>query len=75
MNEDIATLLARSEELYERYGVPLERDHLGKFVAIAEDGRTLLGDSLNDVADRVVEKLGLGSFVFKIGERAVGRIR
>jgi len=75
MNEDIATLLARSEELYERYGVPLEREHLGKFVAIAEDGRTLLGDSLNDVADRVVEKLGLGSFVFKIGERAVGRIR
>jgi hypothetical protein len=65
----------QSDELYERYGKPLEQDHWGEFVAISPDGRILLGGDLNDVAWRGPEVLGRGCFVFKVGERAVGKWR
>lgn len=68
-------LLAQSRQLYERFGIPLERDHLGQYVAITTDGRTLVGTSAREVGRRAKATFGPGNFVFKIGSRVVGRWR
>ena len=68
-------LMAQSEKLYNQYGAPLERDHWGEYVAIFPDGRTLVGQNLIDVSDEGLDQFGQGSFVFKTGEKAVGKRR
>ena len=68
-------LLAEANRLYEQYGKPLEADHLGEFVAISPDGRTLLGTSASEVGRQAKETFGPGNFVFKIGPRVVGKWR
>ena len=64
-----------SRKLYEQYGKPLEAEHTGEYVAIAKDGGTLLGSSLQEVVDNATEALGPGNFVYKIGPRVVGKWR
>ena len=75
MTKDAAMLLQTSDELYERYVKPLEREYEGRYIAVSNDGKTVIADSLMELADEAVETLGPGSFAFKIGERAVGRWR
>ena len=67
--------IALSDKLYEQYGRPLEAEHWGEFVAIAQDGRTLLGSSLWDLTDQAMAELRPGSCIFKVGEKAVGTWR
>ena len=59
------TLLAETERLYEQYGKPLDQEHQGRLVAIAPDGRTLLGTSAGEVGRRAKAAFGPG-FVFKL---------
>jgi hypothetical protein len=68
-------LLARANQLYEQFGKPLELAHLGEFVAIAPDGRTVLGTSAHEVGHRAKATFGPGNFVFKLGPRVVGKWR
>ena len=64
-----------SDELYEKYGKPLEAEHWGEFVAISQDGKMVLGRTLLEVASKASDVLGRHNFVFKVGEKSVGRIR
>ena len=64
-----------ADSLYERYGKPLEPDHRGEYLAVALDGRTILGRTLIEVAQRARDAFGPGSFLFKVGTKAVGRWR
>ena len=68
-------LFDKGEELYEKYAKPLEREHWGEYVAISRDGRVVLGPDYLDVSLRAFDQLGTGSFVFKVGEKSVGKIR
>lgn len=61
--------------LYERYGKPLEAEHLGEYVAISPEGKTLLGPTVVDVMQRAAEAFGPGNVIFKIGLGATGRWR
>jgi hypothetical protein len=61
--------------LYELYGKPFEAQHWGEYVAITPDGRTVLAPTLLEVMQQSVAAFGLGSYVFKVGERTVGRWR
>ena len=72
---DSQELFDRSEELYDRYGKPLESEHWGRFVAIHPNGRTVLGEDVDQVLDEATIRYGPGSFLFKVGEREVGRWR
>jgi wyosine [tRNA(Phe)-imidazoG37] synthetase (radical SAM superfamily) len=65
----------RYQELYERHGKALEARHRGKFLAISSGGETILGETLRDVAHEAKARFGTGSFVYKVGERSVGRWR
>lgn len=65
--------LKQGDELYERYGKPLEAGHWGEFVAIASDGRTMLGTDMTEVFDKALKEFGGGVHVFKVGPVATGR--
>ena len=67
--------IREADLLYERYGKPLEKDHRGQFVAITADGRTLIGTTLLAVAQEAERTLETECFLFKLGERVVGRWR
>ena len=66
-------LLAQANELYERFGMPLEPDHPGEFVAIAPDGRSMLGRTASEAGRKARAAFGPGNHVFKLGERVVGK--
>ncbi len=66
---------SQAEQLYERYGRPLEAQHPGEYVAIFPEGKTVLGANLRDVLKQALATIGPGSFVFKVGERAVWKWR
>lgn len=53
--------------LYEQYGKPLEAEHQGKFVAIASDGRTMLGTDKDILFSKAIEALGSDILVFEVG--------
>lgn len=63
-----------ADRVYEKYVKPLEKDHRGKFIAVSSKGKTILGASLVEVMQEGINTLGSGNFVFKVGEKAVGRI-
>jgi hypothetical protein len=74
-NHQTDDLERRYDELYEQYGRPLEAQHHGEYLAVSARGETILGPTLTDVATQASEQFGPGSFVFKVGERAVGKWR
>lgn len=63
----------QADALYQQYGKPLEADHRGQFVAISPEGKTLLGTDLVQVLDAAAHTFGPGNFIFKVGEKAVGK--
>lgn len=75
MTVENENLKKKAERLYDRYGKPLEPEHAGKYVAISLEGKTIIGPTVLDVAQRAKSAFGPGSFVFKIGERAVWKFR
>ena len=75
MSRTNSELMEQSEKLYDQYAKPLEQDHWGEYVAIAPDGRTVVGTDLMEVSNQALTQFGRGSFVFKIGEKAVGKWR
>jgi hypothetical protein len=64
-----------ADALYERYGRPLEAEHQGEYLAVSPRGDTLVGPTLLDVLERATDAFGPGNYLFKIGEKAVGRWR
>ena len=70
-----AALKAQADALYERYGQPLEDTASGQYVAISPDGKTVLGQTHLEAAEKALSAFGRGAFIFKIGEKAVGRWR
>jgi hypothetical protein len=67
--------LEEANALYEQHGKPLEADHMGQYLAVSPDGRTLVGATLLDVAQRARAEFGSGNFLFRIGTRTVGKLR
>lgn len=68
-------LLDQANRLYDRYAKPFEDQHGGKFIAIAPDGRALIGDTAREVGRAAKASFGPGNFVFKLGARTVGKWR
>ena len=75
MSKSKSELIGESERLYSQCGQPLEQKYLGQYVAISPNGKTIVGADLMDVSGRALDQFGQGSFVFKVGEKAVGKWR
>jgi hypothetical protein len=73
MTAQTQSLLEQSDALYERYGKPLEKTQRGKFIAISLTGKTLIADTIMELMPQAKETSIPGNFIFKIGERAVGK--
>lgn len=71
--EQKSDLERQYEQLYEQYGKPLEAEHAGQYLAISPTGETLLGGSLREVAQRATHRFGPGNFLYKVGEKSVGK--
>ncbi len=65
----------QARDLYERYGKPLEEQHTGKYLAVSPEGKTLLASTLLEAARQASATFGPDSFIFKVGEHAVGKWR
>jgi len=61
----------QADDLYERYGKPLQETYAGQYVVIAPDRQTVIGPTLIAVAQAAAATLGRGNLAFKIGDRAV----
>ncbi len=72
--ENQKDLLEKADELYQKYGKPLEAEHFGELVAISDDGQTVLGKTMLDAIQRASAAFGPGGHVFKVGPMAVGQI-
>lgn len=75
MNPNCDELDRLSDALYERYAKPLEAERWGEYIAISASGESVMGTDIADVRYRSLDRLGRGAFVFKIGARAVGKLR
>ncbi len=73
--QDPKKLEQLSDKLYKKYGKPLEKEHWGKFLAVSQKGKTVLGADLLEVAQKAAKTFGPGNFIFKVGEIAVGKWR
>ena len=67
--------LTQGDKLYERYAKPLEAEHWGKYIAIATDGRTMLGTDMTEVQYDATRHFGGGVRIFKVGPKVIGRLR
>jgi hypothetical protein len=64
------------DNIYERYGRPLEQGHHGEYVAITEDGRTIVGKDDLEVVEQAMREFGSGNFVLcRVGYRYVNKVR
>ena len=62
------------DRLYEEYDTPFEAEHWDQFLVIAPDGGTMLGRDMAELGRRSLDEFGRGVFLYKVGERDVGRI-
>lgn len=72
-SQDPKKLEQFSDNLYEKYGKPLEQKHWGEFLAVSQKGKILLGKNLLELAQKASKTFGPGNFIFKVGEIAVGK--
>ena len=61
----------QGDELYERYVKPLEAEHWGEFVAIAPDGRTMLGTNPYKIDTEAWDAFRVEAVMFQVGEKEI----
>jgi hypothetical protein len=65
-----------ADEVYERHGKSLEKNHHGEYAAISLDGRVIVGKDDIEVVDQAIEEFGSGNFVlYRVGQKYVDKIR
>ena len=74
-NEDGYDRLEEARRLYEQYAKPLEKEHQGEYVAVSRTGETILGRTLGETVRKASDSFGPGNYVFKVGQRSVGKWR
>jgi hypothetical protein len=63
------------EDLYEKYGKPLEAEHAGEYLALTKTGEAVIGPTDIDVIDRAEAAFGPGFFLYRICQRWVYSFR
>lgn len=73
-SQDPKKLERLSDKLYEKHGIPMEKDHKGEYLAVSFKGQTLLGQSLYEIVKKAADTFGpANSIVFKVGQKFVGK--
>ena len=67
---DAKRVFEQTERLYEQYGRPLEAEHWGKYVAIRQDGKTIVDEYLDILTQRAnAEFRDVPTLITKVGGR------
>jgi len=72
--DEAAEMDGMYNDRYAKHGKCFEAEHNGEFLAISSEGKTILGPTLVDVADRASERFGPATFFYRVGQRAVFRL-
>ena len=64
--------LKKRAELYRKHGKRLEADHKGKYVAIFENGNTVIGPDYEQTRIKAEGEVGPGRVICKIGPLRIG---
>lgn len=68
--------LEQTKRLYEQYGKALEAEHWGEYVAIRQDGRTIVDHYLDELTQRARAEFGDSpTLITKVGGRIESRPR
>ncbi len=67
MQDQATKRLEEKDRLYERYGKPFEDEHKGEYLAISNDGSTILGEWPGEVLHQAIEEFGRSNF--RVGHR------
>lgn len=66
----------QTERLYEQYGKPLEAEYWGKYVAIRQDGKTIVDEYLDVLTQRANAEFGEApTLITKVGGRIESKPR
>lgn len=69
-------MIPDADELYARYGKPLEQSRHGEYLAISHDGQVIVGTDDVAVVDQAIRTFGSGNFVFhRVGYSYVDKLR
>jgi hypothetical protein len=64
----------QKKHLYEKYGKPFEKHHKGEYLAISNDGQTIIGDMMGEVLHEAVEIFGHDNFAMaRVGYPTLAR--
>jgi hypothetical protein len=66
---------AMADRLYKQYVRPLETQYHGEFIGVAPDGRYVVAGTALDAMRQATAAFGRGNYIFKIGDRVVGKWR
>lgn len=65
-----------AENLYQKFVKPLESKHKGKYVAVSQKGKAIFTDTILEALMKAHISFGKEApFVFKVGEKVVGKWR
>ena len=64
-----------ANRVYKQYVKPLEQTHRDQYVVVTPDGQTILGSTLIDAVQRAQQISPQDNFIFKVGDRVLGKLR
>ena len=62
------------DKIYEQYVKPLESQHQGEYIAVSPQGQVVLAPSFVEALQQGSQQFGKGNFIFKVGEKVVGKL-
>ena len=66
---------AKTDRVYEQHVRPLEPAHMGEYALVTADGQVVLTPTLVEAAWRAAQAPNKKNFIFKVGTKAVGKLR
>lgn len=64
-----------ANKAYTRYVKPLEKKHKGQFAGVSYSGKIIIAPTLLEAMQQSADNFGKrNSFVFKIGDKVVGKL-
>lgn len=64
-----------AQRLYDQYVKPLELKHKGEYAAVSPEGQMIIAATLLEAVEKASSTLGPSNFVFKVGQKVVGKWR
>jgi hypothetical protein len=64
-----------ANKIYEKYVKPLEQKHKNQFVLVTPKGQAVFAPTLLEIMEQAGKAPNRNNFVFKVGAKAVGKLR